>query len=66
MREKEGCREVFCVLYEKYKKTLVKKSEAAEILGVSYPVFGRIIAAGKISTTGDFVTLWSIARFLVS
>ena len=64
-REKEGRRDAFNVLMERYGKALVPKCEAAKILGVSSATMTRLISKGKITPTGDFVSLWHLARFLV-
>ena len=65
-REKEGCREVFAELFAQYGVATVRKQEAAKILGVSMPTMTRLVSSGKISATGKFVSLWNLAKFLVS
>ncbi len=64
-REKDGCREIYAELFAKYGTATIKKTEAARLLGFSPATMTRTISAGKLTATGQFVSLWQIAKFLV-
>lgn len=66
-REKEGCREVYAELRKEYPER-VSKGEAAKMLNMSTQTLRREIAQKKISDGGGgrMISLWNIAKYLVS
>ena len=51
---------------EQYNTAMVTKSQAAKILGVSIDTLRRMINSNKIKADGTYISLWTVARFLVS
>lgn len=62
-REKEGYRATFGYLAERY-PMLISKSQACEILKVSYPHLRKLISANRIKCDKGKIPLGSMASYI--
>jgi hypothetical protein len=67
-REIYGQRDYYEILQRKHNiaTELISKTEAAQVLGISYQQFWRLLKAKKIKESAGKVSLWSLAGYVAS
>lgn len=63
-REKEGYRETLAFLSSQGLPMLIPKRSVRELLGISQPILLNLVKSGKLTESGNRITIGSVARFL--